>query len=244
MFITINNLNIFYNHHIGDTSETTVILHGWGANSQTMQSVFDNLKQQNKSVISLDLPFFGQSDPPPSSWKVFDYADIVEKFIIELNLQKINLLCHSFGVRVAIILAGTSSIKSRIKKMIFTGGAGLKPKRSIKYYFKIYSYKIKKKLRLKNNIKKTGSTDYISLPDFMKPVFVHVVNTHLDKLLKKIEIPTLLIWGENDTATPLYMAKKMECKIVGSALIIIENASHYAFLDNPNQFNAIVNAFI
>jgi len=242
MHIIIDNIKLYYTYHNADTTDTTVILHGWGANSQTMQGVFNNLVANNKSVISLDLPFFGQSDPPPTSWGVYDYADIVEKFITKLGLKKINLLCHSFGARIAIILTSNLNIKNSINKLLFTGGAGLKPKRNLKYYIKVWLYKIKKRFGIK--FKNAGSSDYSVLPDFMKPVFVRIVNTYLDKLLPKITATTLLIWGENDTATPLFMAKKMEYKIKNSALVIMQNAGHYAFLDNPQHFYNIMNAFL
>jgi len=103
-------------------------------------------------------------------------------------------------------------------------------------------YKLKKRLGIRP--KNAGSADYKALPDFMKPVFVRVVNTHLDNLLPKIKCPVLLIWGQNDRDTPLYMANKMRRKIPDSGLVVLEGAGHYVFLDKPVEFYAIVNEFL
>jgi len=56
----------------------------------------------------------------------------------------------------------------------------------------------------------------------MRKILVKVVNEDLRPLLKDIKAPTLLIWGDKDTATPLYMGKIMEEEIPDSGLVILE----------------------
>ena len=62
--------------------------------------------------------------------------------------------------------------------------------------------------------------------------------------LNKIKVPTLLIWGENDTETPLEDAKIMEKEIPDAGLVTFKNCSHYVFLERPVQINNIINNFI
>ena len=59
-----------------------------------------------------------------------------------------------------------------------------------------------------------------------------------------IKAPTLLIWGEDDTATPLRDAKKMERLIPGSGLVSFPGCGHYSFLDNAGQFAAVLQSFL
>ena len=240
MFITIDGLKIHFNHFTGDNQTATVLLHGWGCSGETMQGVFNSLVTQNKQALSVDLPYFGKSDTPPADFTVYDYALIVKKMIDSLGFKRVNLIGHSFGGRLSIILG--ANYKDSTNKIILVDSAGLKPKRSLKYRIKVSLYKIKKRLKIKQ--KNAGSTDYNALPDNMKKVFVNIVNTHLDKLVSQITAPTLIIWGKDDLDTPLYMAKKLNKKIANSGLVVLEDAGHYSFLDKPQHFYNIINSFL
>jgi len=239
MYITAGGLQLHFEEHEGE-GIPTLLLHGWGASAATMQSVFNRFVSQNKSIIALDLPHFGLSPTPPSGFDIYDYANTVLAFLDEKGIEKVNLLAHSFGGRIALLLA--SDQPDLVAKMVITGGAGLKPKRGMQYHFKVLLYKIKKKLG--KTPKDAGSPDYQNLPDDMKGVFIRVVNTFLDKYLSQIKCPTLLLWGKDDNATPLWMGKKMQKSIKDSGLVVLENAGHYAFLDNFSEFMTIVEAFL
>jgi len=79
----------------------------------------------------------------------------------------------------------------------------------------------------------------------MKQTFSAVVNSTFDaNTLKGIDREILLIWGDKDTATPLRAGKIMETSIKGAGLSVIENAGHYAFLDKPKTFTAIVRSYL
>jgi pimeloyl-ACP methyl ester carboxylesterase len=239
MFREIEGIRLYYERFDG-SGTPTVLLHGWGASTDTMRGIYQFLTAQNRSAVMLDLPFFGQSASPPSSFGIRDYARVVALFLKSEGYGAVNLLGHSFGGRIALILCAEYGIG---EKLIVTGGAGLKPKRSLAFKLKAFFYKLKKKLGFAPK-KSVGSADYRALPDTMKPVFVRVVNTHLDGILKKINAPTLLIWGMLDRDTPLYMAKKMKKRIAESGLVTLDGAGHYAFLDRPHAFYAILNSFL
>jgi pimeloyl-ACP methyl ester carboxylesterase len=78
----------------------------------------------------------------------------------------------------------------------------------------------------------------------MRNTFIKIINEDLQPLLKSIIAPTLLIWGENDKETPVYMGKIMEKEIKDSGLVILKNAGHYSYLDQFQQFCIIVNNFL
>lgn len=78
----------------------------------------------------------------------------------------------------------------------------------------------------------------------MRAIMSRVVNEDLTHELPKIAAPTLLIWGENDTATPLSDAKKMEKLIPNAGLVSFAGCGHYSFLDNPVQFAAVLTSFL
>lgn len=235
-----------------------VLLHGWGTHSGTMVPTAKMLSHLRKCYV-MDLPGFGKSSEPAVSWGIGDYADLVEAFITHLDITETDLLVHSFGGRITLKLLARNEFSRKIGKVLITGGAGLKPIRSLSYYFRKYAAKILKTplmilpgslqnkamdhLRETSVWKKLGSADYQKLTGVMRETFVKSVNEHLDTLLPEIHHEVLLIWGENDEATPLYQGKRMEDGLKNGALVIIESAGHYAFLDKPKQFTAIAEAF-
>lgn len=250
MHIIIDGLNINYIDE--GTGNAVLLLHGWGGSIQTMMPIVNILKDKCR-VISLDLPGFGESDIPDTPWNSYDYAQCIKKFIDTLGLNDIVLFGHSHGGRVSIILASKYNF---VKKLILIDSAGIIPKRKIKYYIKVYSFKLLKNIyiifskgdtkekRLEEFYKKFGSTDYKESQGVMRQTMVKVIHDNLAELLTSIKAPTLLIWGENDEDTPLYMGKLMEEKISDSGLIILKDAGHYSYIDCYDQFKAVINVFL
>ena len=199
------------------------------------------------------MPGFGESPEPEQVWGVADYATLIEKFIKVEKIKSPILAGHSFGGRVAIMIASHSS---DIDSLILIDSAGIKPQRSLSYYFKIYSFKASKmmmrlflsaeayKKRLEDMRRKKGSSDYANSTDRMRAIMSKVVNEDLTSLLPDISAPTLLIWGENDTATPLADAKKMKKLIPDAGLVAFPGCGHYSFLDNPIQFKAVIQSYL
>lgn len=182
---------------------------------------------------------FGKTPEPEIPVCLDYYVEGVAELVKSLNLSNLTIICHSFGGRVAIKLASKNLIS--IKSLIFFDIAGVKPRRSLRYFFNVYKYKILKKLKL--NTKKCGSEDYKKLSDVMKKTFVKIVNEDLTPLLPKIYQPTLIIWGKNDKDTPFYMAKILNKKIANSALITLDGG-HFCYLEKHFQVVSIIKSFL
>ena len=215
-----------------------LILHGWGCDANTMRRVFFYFADKGRDVIAPDFPGFGGSPAPPAAFTIYDYAAITARFMEILGVREPDIIAHSFGGRVAIILAA-HSLTGRV---LITDGAGVKPKRGLKYYVKVAAYKLKRKMGIKP--KNAGSDDYRALSGSMKRVFVNVVNAHLDRILTDINRPVLLVWGEKDRDTPLYMAKKINAKVKDSAIVVMKNCGHFAFAENFTEFITIADSFL
>ena len=89
-----------------------------------------------------------------------------------------------------------------------------------------------------------GSADYTAAPPVLRQTLVKLVNTDLRDILHNIKCPSLLIWGENDTATPLSDAKIIESLISDSGLCVIKGTGHFSFCEKPYEANAIVKSFL
>lgn len=256
-FFTYRNQNIAYEKT--GVGKPLVILHGWGSRRGVMMPVAKSLSAIRTSYV-LDLPGFGESPEPAEAWSIDDYADAVQAFIEDLNAECVDVLVHSFGGRIILKLCTRDFGKKHIQKVLITGGAGMKPKRSAKYYVKSYTAKMLKApfillpgksrekalawLRTTSLWRSLGSSDYAKLTGVMREAFVKSVSEYMEDCLPHIPHETLLLWGRNDDSTPIYQAHRLERGIKNAALVIIEDAGHYSFLDKPKQFAAIATAFL
>ncbi len=224
--------------------EVILFLHGWGQSKECFLNIIEKLDLK-KDLLAIDLPGFGdtlefEDDALNSEYITQYYGKFVSDLLEKFDYKKINLVSHSFGARLSFWLANEYE---KIEKMLLTGAAGIKPKRSLIYYFKVYGFKFQKLLlktpfyfQYKNDIlKNSGSADYKNASNFMKKVLIKTVNEDLKFLFKTINQETVLFWGENDEATPLADGKIMNKEIQNSELIIVKG-THYAFLENESIF--------
>ena len=242
----INGLTINYRIRSNKNRDKFVLLlHGWGGSLDSFKATEDFLVANNYSTINIDFPGFGKSDLPKNDFTLKDYKDLVESILKIENINSVSIIAHSFGGRVALMLASENTI---VNKLVLVDSAGIKPKFSLRKWFKIKIYKFKKFLnkhfKTKFDLSKYGSQDYKAMPQQLKGVFNNVVNLDLTFCLKNIKCPTLLIWGDKDKSTPLYMAKKMKKKINDCELIIFKNCGHFSYLEKFNNFCLIINKFL
>ncbi len=238
---------MFY-YKFGEHKKAIIFLHGWGADSSSFLWLNEYLPE-GYSAVFVDFPGFGKSKEPDGDYTVYDFTFELKKIIDNEEFDELILVGHSFGGRVAIKFASCYQDEFKTLKLCLVDSAGLKPKRGILYYYKIFKYKILKKKVQKNakynkKLSKYGSNDYKKLSNTMKQVFVNVVNEDLKNDVKKIKCQTILIWGSEDKETKLYMAKRLNKYIKNSKLLIIKNAGHFCFLDNPQEFLIILDSFI
>lgn len=218
-----------------------MFLHGYLASKET----FAYQKEFFKNYFNLhllDLTGFGDNAFMPYPYDLTDYANEVKDYIKKNRLKKPHVVAHSFGGRIAIKLASENI--DLFDKIVLTGSAGLKPKFSLKKFCKTSLFKLLKKFVDKEKLKNFYSSDYNSLSPVMKKSFLLIVNEHLDDKLADIKNQTLIIFGKNDKETPVYFAKRLQKGIKNSKLILLENAGHFAFIDQATKFNLEVREFL
>lgn len=247
--IDIDGVRLCYT--VTGSGPAMILMHGWGCTHSTVASI-EAVASRTHTVYNVDFPGFGASPEPTEVWGVEQYTCLIEQFASRMGLEKPVLAGHSFGGRVAILFAS----RRPVDKLILIDAAGVKPRRSLKYYYKVYSFKAMKRLmylvygrekaerKLDEQRARRGSSDYASSTPVMRAILSRVVNEDLCSVMPDIKAPTLLIWGENDTATPLRDAKKMERLIPDAGLVSFPGCGHYSFLDNPVQFGAVLDSFL
>ena len=258
MNIDIDGLKINYRDE--GEGPLLILLHGWGSNVDLFDGIF-RFASKKYHVVGMDMPGFGKSDEPAEPWEVSDFVDFVIHFVKKLfpDEKEIMFLGHSMGGRVIIKMIGTKTEEElgfKIPRVILTDSAGIKPVPSGKQSSKTKRYKFYKNVLIKTGIaklfpdtlenlkKKFGSADYAAASPVMRNSLVKVVNEDLAPYMPKVTMPALLIWGDQDTATPLSDGQQMEKLMPEAGLAVIPGAGHYSFLDNQYMFNKILGSFL
>ena len=248
MIYTYDNLKV--NITTKGNGEPVFLLHGWGCNGEIFKSIQEVLATAY-TTYSFDFPGFGASDEPTAVWGVEEYTRMVEQFAKDNGIERPALMGHSFGGRVSIVYAS----RNAVSRVVLVDAAGIKPKRPFKYYWKVYTFKTMKWLCntflpkakaqaiIDKRRKGAGSSDYNNASPMMRAILSKVVNEDLKHLMPSIKAPTLLFWGNLDTATPLSDAKTMEKLIPDAGLVVAHGTGHFSFLENPGLFTAVIKNF-
>lgn len=251
MKTVIDELTI--NYEVEGEGYPIIMLHGWLANLETMEPLKRALVS-NFKVYNVDVIGFGKSDLPNRPYSTNDFGDFLKKFAEKLNIENPILIGHSNGGRTIINCVGRGLIKP--KKIILIDSAGIKPKRKIKYFIRVYTYKFCKNIlkMFPNNdffnelreklVKKFSSEDYKNSPEVLRRTMSIILNEDQRELLKNIDAPTLLIWGTNDTATPIEDAKLMEKLIPDAGIVEFKGAGHFSYLERLNETVVVIREFL
>jgi len=228
-----------------------VILPGWGAHIEAVGPILAALEGAS-DVIALDLPGFGDSDPPEQAWDVDAYARFMIHFLDEMAVDRAHLVGHSHGGRVSIALAADEP--DRVGRLLLIDSAGIPPKRGWRYRRRVAVAKLGRLVakvgggpgrRLQERMRaRVASRDYLEASEAMRGTFRAVIASDLTERLPRIQASTLLVWGDQDDDTPLWMGQRMEERIPDAGLVVLEGAGHYSYADSPGQFRAVARQFL
>lgn len=241
MFV-YDDISVNYEYIDNNSKTTLVFLHGWGQNIQMMVPIAKPFMKEC-NVLLLDFPGHGKSEEPKYAWELDKFVDLVHELITNLKIKKPILIGHSFGGKISIIYAS----KYEVSKLVllsspYTVSIKKQPLkvRIIKKVAKIPGLKT-----LANYFKKhMGSTDYKNATPIMRDILVKHVNTDTTENCKNIKVPTIIIWGTNDTTVGIENAYEIEKLIKDSAVIPYEGMDHFAYFYDKDKTVRILKSFI
>jgi pimeloyl-ACP methyl ester carboxylesterase len=240
----------------GDPARKPVLLlHGWGGRIESMQPVAEALSAKGYFVHNLDLPGFGRSDLPPmtpEAWNVPDYARFVAHYLDSVALKPVNVIGHSFGGRISIVLG--ADYPQYIDKIVLTDSAGVLTPLSTSGVVRQGVINVGKKLLslpglkslepgLRSWFREQYGTDDYKNAGAVEPIFRRVIAEDAVPFAARIKAPTLLIWGDQDDATPLWQGQLLEKTIADSGLVVFQGAGHFAYQERLPDFVRIVDTF-
>jgi pimeloyl-ACP methyl ester carboxylesterase len=222
--------SIHYDIHHHDKSETILFLHGWGSNKEIMKQAF---LQHFKGYrhLYIDMPGFGKS-PNDIILKTEDYAQLITLFLKALEIKPTIIAGHSFGGKVATLL--------QPQTLLLLSAAGIPIPKPWDVQMKIKLFKLLKPFGIAKLRAHFASDDVQGMNEAMYETFKNVVDEDFSNHFKALEANTLLFWGKEDSATPLYAGEKMASLIKDSHFYPCEGDHFFfikaaAFIDQTTQ---------
>lgn len=239
------------NYQLTGKGKLVLLLHGWGDTAKGLANLSQSLSNKYQ-VVSVDLPGFGGTQAPKDVWNLDDYAEFVKIFLAKADLkQPYAVIGHSNGGALAIRAISLGELKA--SKLVLIAASGIRTKQKAR------------RVAL-NIIAKTGNIATIWMPEryrqgLRKSLYTTagsdmLVAPHLEETFKKtvrqdvqadasvIDVPTLLIYGLDDTAVPVDDGKQYKRLIKNSRLEIIDGSGHFVHQDAPGKVQGLIKEFL
>jgi 2-hydroxy-6-oxonona-2,4-dienedioate hydrolase len=228
--------------------EPLVLLHGLFGALSNFKDLIEYFRTTHKVIVPL-LPLF-ELDILHTS--VGGLAKHVHKFLELKNLTGVHLLGNSLGGHVALV--HTLKHPERVKTLILTGSSGLFENGMGDTYPRRGDYEyIKKKTEVTFYDPNTATKELVDevfeiTRNRIKVIKIialakSAIRNNLGDELNTIKQPTLLIWGNNDTITPPFVAREFQRLIPNSELHFIDKCGHAPMMEQPAEFNIILDKF-
>jgi len=224
MFLDVSGKKI--NYQKMGKGPPILFVHGWGGTIESLSPLARMFSDYEATV--LDLPGFGKSDLPDPSWGVQEYGDLVAQFCLQLHLNKILYFGHSFGGSLGIYLAATKP--DLIEKLVLCNSAFKRTSTQNSGQGRWPLPPFLKRLYYRIFYPNSDSMKYPHL----ESNFRKIITQDISRLLSKIKVPTLILWGSADKDTPAPMANELHEKIGGSTLKMFEGFAHGLPLKYPD----------
>lgn len=212
------------------------ILHGWTYQTDTWRPLLEMLSSRGIDHEFLLIP--GLTDGTNPVWTMDDYVKWLEEKTTAHD--KVVLYGHSNGGRIS--LAFTAKHPEKVARLIVEDSSGIPPRglrRLKRDFFRVVSkagHFLTRSETLRDLVYKViRENDYRAATPEMRKTMANLMSVDLSNVLDRIHCPTLIIWGEGDTTTPLSAGKTIHAGIRGSRMVIIPGARHSPHITHPEK---------
>jgi triacylglycerol lipase len=240
------------------TGPVVVLVHGLGSKKEDWLPVIAPLSQKFRLIVP-DQIGFGRSDKPLLDYSIQTYVDFLNELLRQLKVEKADLVGESLGgwicgLYAAEITAGAHLIP--IGKLVLVDAAGLKQDKPIpdlnpsslaamralmQAVFFDTSWLNEDALR-KVFADKLASHDGYTVRSLLgNPA---LASERLDNQLANIKVPTLVLWGKQDSLLPIAAGERYAAGISGARLVSFDKCGHVPSTEKTEEFLAAVNGFL
>lgn len=230
-------------------SETLLLLHGLFGALSNFGGIIDHFGSSFNVVVPI-LPIF---ELPLRKVSLAGLVDHVKSFVEFKGYDKVHVLGNSLGGHVSLLY--TLACPEKIKSVTLTGSSGLFENAMGSSFPKRGNYEF-----IKTRTEQTFYDPKVATKELVDEVFdivndrnkaIRVIATaksairhNLSEKLDQVTMPTLLIWGANDTITPPFVGEKFHELIPNSQLVFVEKCGHAPMMEYPDIFNAHLETFL
>lgn len=231
--------------------KSLVILHGWADSSASFRSL-SSVLARTYDVIVLDLPGFGGTAQPKGVWGLNEYVDFIHDFLAKLGVTQVEaFIGHSNGGAIAI--RGIADGRLQSKKLILLASAGIRGTNKTRNNVlrimtkagKFFSAPLPRaaKVKLRRKLYTAVGSDML-VAESMQETFKRVVGDDVRRDAAKIDLPSLLIYGEADKDTPPWFGRQFHELLSDSSLELLPGAGHFVHLDRPADVEKAIQEFL
>jgi len=236
---------------VSGKGKAILLLHGWGDSSAGLSGLQSELSKKY-TVVTPDLPGFGGSQAPSGDWDLSDYAGFVGNFLKKIDTNKLYaVIGHSNGGAIAI--RGLSNGDFASDKLVLMAAAGIrgtaktrnKVLRLVAKAGKALTTPLPKsaKNRLRRKVYKTIGSDML-VAEHLQGTFKKVVADDVRADAAKLNLPTLLLYGGSDEASPAWYGETYHSLIKGSKLEVLPESGHFIHLEQPQIVTVEIEEFL
>jgi pimeloyl-ACP methyl ester carboxylesterase len=233
------------------SGQVVLLLHGWGDRVFGLQTLQQALEKQFDVIIP-DLPGFGGSQTPAEVWGLDDYAAFLAAFLKKIGVKNVYaLIGHSNGGAIAV--RGLANKQLAADRLVLLASAGIRGTykgrvKAVRYITKLGKMLVtplpsgvKKKLRQK--VYKTVGSDML-VAEQLQETFKKIITDDIKADAAKLSLPALLIYGNDDTQTPVSYGETLHGLIKGSKFEIIPGAGHFVHLEKHQEVMQLIKGFL
>lgn len=227
-----------------------VVLHGLMGGLSNFEEVISFFSKAGYKVVVPELPLFSMSLLTTS---VKNLAKFLSRFIKHKGFDKVILLGNSLGGHVGLLYS--KSHPDSVKSLILTGSSGLYENTMGDGYPRRGDYEF-----IKKKCEEVFYDPAVATKEIVDEVFENVndrgkliktlaiaksaIRHNMAKDLPKMNVPTCLIWGKNDSVTPPRVAEEFHELLPDSDLFWIDKCGHAPMMEHPKEFNEILHSWL
>jgi len=230
----LRDISISYEVIHPSAKKDIIILHGWGSNKELMKSSLQNIAKDFRHIY-IDMPGFGKS--PNDKYVLYTkaYVEIIDRFLEEIEALKDIIIGHSFGGKVATLL--------NPKKLILMSSSGIIVPKPLSVRLKINLFKSFKAIGFGELYSLFASKDVSKMSRNMYETFKNVVDEDFRDEFSSYTGKTLVLWGKDDSDTPLSSGIVISELIQNSSFKIVDG-DHYFFMQNSDMVKQHIEEFL
>jgi len=232
----------------GTNKQSLFFIHGSGGDHSLWSFQYARLNKKI-NIVAVDLPGHGSSEGSGES-DINVYSLLVKRLFDVLQLKNVIIVGHSLGAAIALTFA--AEFGSMIKGVAVVGGGLRMPvnpaifellKKEPETAFELmckFSLAKENRINLTEPLKKSlsGVKTEVLYGDL-----VACDKMDLTEKVKKINLPSLVICGEEDKMAPPQLSRDIAANIIGAKTSFIKGAGHMVMMERPEEFNEALIAF-